>query len=176
MKYIYIGVILLCLVALSLCGYYWLGGFDDIEVQEVENLSFSIAGKPYRGKFYRADSLQDIQEDVANLILSENFNGDFAEVNYINTGTSEEEVDLFLGVVFFEDAIQIPGDFKVRNFNARKFLAVKLNMYHAVRPSVEKVQKILYDYAKEKNYQVEEYFVSITFKDNSLEIYVPVKD
>jgi hypothetical protein len=175
-KFVYLGVIVICVVAISFCGYYFLGGFDPIEVQEVENMSFNIAGKPYKGKYYKSDSLRRIQEEIGELILKDQVNGNYAEVSYVNTGITEEEVDLFVGTIFFENEIQIPGTFKVREFAARKFLAVKLNMHYAVRPSEQEVQAILYTYAREKGYKLEDYFINITFKNNSLEVYVPLKD
>ncbi len=176
MKYVYLGIIAICLVALTLCGYYFLGGFDEIKVQEVENMSFSIAGKPYKGKYYKSDTLKRIQNEVADLILKNTFSGDYAEITYMDTEVKEGEVDLFIGTIFFEDAIQIPGSFSVRDFSSRRFLAVKLNMHYAVRPSEQEVQAMLYKYAREKGYELDNYFVNIIFKDNSMEVYAPVKD
>lgn len=175
MKYVYLGISFVCLVILAFCGYYFLGGFDPIEVIEAGPTRFSIAGKSYEGKYYKSDALKTIDNEIRTLLLEKQFNGDYAEVEYVNTGLSEEEVKLFKGILLYDPEVQVPNGFKVREFSADKVLAIKLDMFPAVRPSPVKIQSIFYTYAREQHHELQDHFVAIIFQDDIMEVYAFVK-
>ncbi len=176
MKYVYLGISFLCVVIMGGCFYYFLGGFDPVVIKEGQNTSLTLVGKPFKGEYHRNDSLKNIQESVIKLIESSEFNGDYAEVNYVNTGTTEEEVDLFIGAIVYDDELQVPQGFKVKEFNLNRFLVAQLTMHPTVMPNPQKMQEHFQEYAQEKGFQLENQFIAITFKDNKMEVYGIVKD
>ncbi len=177
MKYVYLGIIFLCIVIMSFCVYYFLGGFDPIEIKETNGTTFSVMGKAYKGKFYRSDSLNKIYDEINDMLINQNYEGDFAEVSFLNTGITDEEVDLYLGILFYGDAIQVPAGFTVRDFKSERVLYTRFTNYHQVRPGPETIQAEFYRHARENGLTLKDEFLAVTFKDdNALEVYGFIKD
>lgn len=161
-----------CLVVIVFSIYYLLGGTKDYYVTEGGNAAYDIAGKAYRGS-YSAESARVVFEEFRDKVQRGEWKGDLVEITY--PPEEDEEVNQFFGVLLTGNVTQIESDQKLIKLEAEKTLLVALEMHPLVRPSREKVEAMLYSYAQEKGWELEDYFMQRYLPDNSVVVEAFVK-
>jgi hypothetical protein len=169
-KYYAISAVSLAIISFSI--YFLLGGTKEYEVQESGAVSYDIVGTPFKGR-YVADSARMVFEDIRSKIINEDWKGDLVELTY--PPEDGDEINQFFGVLLTGRVTQIEGNYKLKKLRAPGSLTVKLSMHWLVRPSREKIQTMIFDYAQERGIALEDFFMQRYLPDNSVTIEAFVK-
>jgi hypothetical protein len=169
-KYYAISAISIAIIAFSI--YFLLGGTKEYPVLESDAVKYDIVGTPFRGR-YVADSAQMVFEDIRSKIVSGQWQGDLVELTYPPEG--DEEINQFFGVLLTGRVTQIEGNYQLKKIRTPGSLVVNLPMHWLVRPTREKVQAKIFDYAQERGIELEDYFLQRYLPDNSVTVEAFIK-
>lgn len=170
--YLYLGIIAISLSIIGYTLYYFyeqLGGFEKLEVVELGAINRTVAGMSYRGKA-QTKAYDDIINKCADQILNKKLDGTLTVITYKNDTLESNEVDLFIGITLNSSMSEIPYDFEIKNLRAELRYAVLLTMHPMVRPSVERVENVLTEQAKEDGKELRPMFMELYYDDDSMTI------
>ena len=145
--------ILLPLGLLTLVGYYWLGGFNEVVIEQVNAPARPVLGKPYQGK-YGDLALRKIFVQARQLEASDSVSGTLAVVNLDAASAGGKEVNQFIGVVLNQPPRAMPADYQIDTLAAGTYLRAYVQAHPFVMSSPETVNRQLLDYAEEHQLSV----------------------
>lgn len=144
-----------------------LGGFEELTVVESSNNTYSIAGKEFKGGM-KSDTLQRYFEEVRAELAEGKLKGELCIVNFRDKDLSGTTVHQLVGVLLGDDVAEIPAGMKVVELESTKTLKVALVMHPLVRPNPDKIEGLMYAYAQEKGYTLQNISMEILYPDNSV--------
>ncbi|MFY0689008.1 MAG: hypothetical protein JXQ90_17690 [Cyclobacteriaceae bacterium] len=149
--------------------YYHLGGFEKVEVFQLQGTERLVAGKHYAGR-QTAYELEKIYEDARMLILEEKINGTLTVVNYKNDSLASNELSQFIGVILEGEMAEIPPQFEVREFSSSTRLAVFYTMHPLVFPSPSSTEEKFQNFADSAQLSLAPYTFELHYQDNSMSV------
>lgn len=165
-KYLYWFVSIASTFVIALSVYYYLGGFNDLEVVKSNNNIYNVAGREFRGRI-TSDSLNTIFNEVRDLVLENKINGELCVINY-RENLEKNEVHQFIGILLGDEISEIPSGLKVREIKAETSFKVGLGMHPLVMPNTGKVEEVIHEFAQQNGFSLESYTMEIIFSDNSI--------
>lgn len=149
--------------------YKNLGGFDKVEVYELEPIKRTLVGRHFFTR-YTDKALEDQFMRCRELIATNQISGDLMIVTYQNDSIEGDEIDQFIGIGLKEDVAEIPVDFDIVEFTSNTRYAVFLSMHPMVRPTPEELEGRMWAKAQEDGLELEDYFFEIHYQDNSMSL------
>ena len=166
-KYLYWLLSFISLLVISMSIYFFLGGFHKIKVVQSKNNHYSIAGKTIQGiGVHREEKV--LWEEVKKMIVDKKLHGDLCIINYRPDTLEDKEIYRFIGVLLNEDVAIIPAGYSVTEIKAETTFLAALTMHPLVRPSSEKMDNLLTDFADSLGYTVRNYTLERHYIDNSM--------
>jgi hypothetical protein len=168
-KLFYILLILISLGVILYCTYYLLGGLKEVVVYERPAGSVLIAGHDFIGRQTQTDIAKYFNES-RSLITENKINGDLVIITYPTDTLPKNQVHYFIGIMLEGEMAELPSGFEVIELKAKNKLVVYLTMNAFVRPSPASIESLFKQYANEKAYQLQGFFVEIHYQDDSMSV------
>lgn len=168
---------LLVMVVLSIivgAFYAYLGGFSNAKVTEVSSEQLYVAGRAFKGSV--TDNLiNDSFRRAAEVLDKKELEGMLGNIYYNNPEGRADSVNAFIGVIIPDSAVQLPADYELRVVPAgRRALRGEVNAHYMLAPN--KLYEAIFDYAKEKNLELETFYVEWFPEDHRGIVEVPIKE
>ncbi len=100
---------------LTLAGYYWLGGFNEITIEVVEATSRMVVGKLYVGK-YGDLALRRIFVEAGQFQQADTVSGVLTVINYDTLSAGGQQVNQFIGVSRTNPLATLPDGLSIRYY------------------------------------------------------------
>jgi hypothetical protein len=168
---------LLVVVVLSIivgAFYAYLGGFSKARVSEVSSEQLYVAGRAFKGSV--TDNLiNDSFRRAAEVLDKKELEGALGNIYYNNPEGRADSVNAFIGVVIPDSAVQLPADYTLRVVpGGRRALRGEVNAHYMLAPN--KLYEAIFEYAKQKNLELETFYVEWFPEDHRGIVEVPVKE
>lgn len=173
-KYLYLSVIILCLVIISGCIYYVLGGFDPVEVYLFDGpAERTVIGKEYflpandNSKEYN-ERMTEAWQDIQNGTLK----GQLTSVIYVNDTLSKDSIHCFIGASFEEikGVMRMPSGYEYRQFTTNRIYKIFVTQHALARPTPEENEQLMQVRSIEEGEVLQPYTFELYYEDNSLSI------
>ena len=138
---------------LTLLGYYWLGGFNSMTIEVVQQPARPVVGKHYQGR-YGDLALSKIFVQARQLQEGGTLPGLLTVVNLDRTSASEQSVNQFIGITLAAPPETVPEGYQVDTLPAGAYLRGILPANSLVMPPPKAVNQQLLDYAREHQLSV----------------------
>ncbi|MEM9895075.1 MAG: hypothetical protein AAF789_01785 [Bacteroidota bacterium] len=168
-KILYSISIVVSLSALLVCFYFFLGGFNEIEVYEAQGIQRTVVGKEYiLPNKLRNPEFEKLDEALQYLETGK-LKGELTNVIY-NDSTLIDSTRFFIGASFdgFSSVVRMPSGYSSREFETEKILQVFITQSTWVRPMPDEVSKKMEKEAQMKGYTLQPLDFEIYYKDGSL--------
>jgi hypothetical protein len=154
--------------------YAYLGGFSAAKVSEVSSEQLYVAGRAFNGSV--TDNLiNDSFRRAAEVLDKKELEGVLGNIYYNNPEGRADSVNAFIGVVIPDSAVQLPADYELRVVpGGRRALRGEVNAHYMLAPN--KLYEAIFEYAKEKNLELETFYVEWFPEDHRGIVEVPVKE
>ncbi|MBC3539595.1 GyrI-like domain-containing protein [Rufibacter sediminis] len=150
-------IFLAIVVGVGLVIYTFLGGFAEVRVSQTVSTPLFIAGQYYEGNT-NSDALGQIYQQTGKAVEQKQLTGDFAGIYYNNPGKDSKTIKAFIGVAVQDTTGALPAGFTIRVVPAgRKVLRGEVDANIIIAP--KRIYGELFDYAKEQNLTLREFYV-----------------
>ncbi len=169
---LYLGVIAasLTIIGFSLNYFYkQMGGYDELNVITLEPVNRTIVGTSYRGKA-QTPVYEELVANCVDQIRNNKLDGVLTIISHKHDTLEANEVNLFVGISLNSAMAEIPYDFEVKELESKDRYAVMLSMHPMVRPSVNKVEKLIIDQAAADSKTLEPMFMELYYMDDSMTV------
>lgn len=165
---LYLVLIIIFSATLLISVYELLGGFDEVHVYQLTPVERTVIGR----HFEEPDSKAALKhrELCRNLILKEELQGILTEVIFLSDTLENAEKGRFIGVSISNDISEVPSGFEVREYDSGLRYAVFLSMHALVRPRPPVIEGMIYAKAQEEGKELEDYFFTLIYQDNSISV------
>ncbi len=138
---------------LTLLGYYWLGGFNEIAIAVVEEPPRPLMGKAYRGQ-YGDLALRKIFVQAQRLLASDSVAGTLLVVNLDSASAGGKQVNQFIGIALSAPVDSLPPGYQHDTLAAGTYLRAQVAAHSLVQPRPQAINEQLLDYAAEHDFTV----------------------
>ena len=164
---VYSAIIISCLIILSLSVYYLLGGFEEIEVNELPGKQRTVVGVEYFGK-HKSTKLDSIRAKTIADIQSNQIKGQLTLVDY--HFDSKDSVKFFIGTSIDDtnSVVGLPSGYAIREFSGSKTYQVIIDQNFLVRPMPEEVKEAVETKTRSNKDKLAPYSFELYYEDGSL--------
>ena len=168
-KFIYLAIIVVCLIILSTTVYYVLGGFDEIEVYSYDGGERTVIGKQYIGKF-KPQELQKILVETKTMIDGGKLKGQLTLVDYQNDTIGEDSTHYFIGASFDEirNVLELPAGFTYEEYRTPSIYRVFITQHPLIQPLPSTIRSLIEVRAIEDGLVLQPFTFDIYYEDGSL--------
>lgn len=145
--------------------YYFLGGFQEVKVYQLEPTRRTVVGKFFEDAGSRPAA--EHRRHIRSIVEDGEIGGLLTEVIYLNDTVANEELGRFVGITLEEDMAEVPQEFEIREFTSDTRYAVFLAMHFLVQPRPHKIEGMLYEKAAAEGKELENFFFSLVYPDGS---------
>ena len=138
---------------LTLLGYYWLGGFNEIKMAVVEAPVRPLVGKAYQGQ-YGDLALRKVFVQAQRLLASDSVAGTLLVVNLDSASAGGKQVNQFIGIALTAPADSLPPGYQHDTLTAGTYLRAQVAAHPLVQPRPQAINERLLDYAAEHDLTV----------------------
>lgn len=169
-KLLFVGfpIILILLVI-----YYQLGGFNRIEIQQVETDHYIIAGKTYKGRF-QEDTLKNYFFQMNELVANDQLEGTVSVVSY--GLTPSDSIHQLIGVRIHGSPYPLPKAIQLDTLLAARVLRAIIRAHPIVMPSPEQVVEKIKAYAQENAFSLKDYSVEQYIAEDEIWVDIPLSN
>ena len=140
--------ILLPLGLLTLLGYYWLGGFNEVKIAVVKEPVRPVVGKGYRGQ-YGDLALRKIFVQAQRLLASDSVTGTLLVVNLDSASAGGKQVNQFIGITLTAPLDSLPAGYQRDTLAAGTYLRARVAAHPLAQPRPGTINERLSAYAAE---------------------------
>ncbi|MBX0333792.1 GyrI-like domain-containing protein [Pontibacter sp. HSC-14F20] len=167
-------LVMLVLSAIVAAFYAYLGGFSSTSVSEVNSERLFVAGRAFSGSV-NDSGINDAFRRAAEVLDKNELQGQLGNIYYNNPEGRADSVNAFIGVVIPDSTVQLPADYELRVVpGGRRALRSEVNAHYMLAPN--KLYEAIFDYAKEKNLELETFYVEWFPEDRQGIVEVPIKE
>lgn len=169
--YLYLSIIVVCVLIISTSVYYGLGGFEKTEIFFFEGTTRGVIGRehliPNDRKTY-FEKMDSARMDLQNGKLK----GNLTSIIYNNSHLEGDSIRCFIGA--FQDGVsgvvRMPAGFEFRQFKTDRIYKIFLTQHLIVRPTPGKIEEILEVKSIEEGELLQPFTFEIYYEDNSMSI------
>ncbi len=145
------------IILLSAGAYAFFGGFNKPEIKRVLSPEIHVAGKEYKGSV-KAEEFGDLFLEAGQLVEQKKITGQLGGIYYNDPEKHKDSIHAYIGVIIPDLNTPLPAGYKVRTLPAgRKAVQGSIKTHLALAPS--KLFPAIFEYAKENNLQLQDFFV-----------------
>jgi len=170
-KVLFIGIIVV--FAIVMVVYNILGGFDNATLGVLEGQQYTIVGQPFYGK-NDDDTLRIYFENAKQHHATAG--GTLCILYYNEASQPKDTIESFIGVANPTDTANLPKGFEVRTLAASKAISATMTMNYAVRPSAEKINQRIAEFASFNNMSLQKLSIELYSANGDLQVVVPVQE
>ena len=154
--------------------YTYLGGFTAPDVALATSKTIYIAGQPYQGSV-EDEALGKAFQRAAEVLEKNELNGMPGNIYYNDPDKSGDSLRAFVGVIIPDTSVALPTGYELRTVpGGRQVVHVEVNANVAIAP--KKLYEAVFDYAKEENLKLEDFYVEWFPASDRGVVEVPVKE
>ena len=168
-RIIYLLLIVLFLGVIVTSVYYLLGGFEKVEVYQLNPINRTVVGKQF-DTHYTDEAPIEFGKYCRSLIEQGDIEGILTIINYQPDTLSPKQTSRFIGISLKEDMAEIPQGFEIREMVSEERFAVFLSMHVLVQPRPHTIEKMLREKAAASGFELDDFFVELRYLDNSLSV------
>lgn len=159
---------------LMLVFYTYIGGFTTPEVVVITSETKYVAGQPYEGSV-EDEALGKAFQRAAQVLEKKELEGMLGNIYYNDPDKSGDSLRAFVGVIVPDtNNITLPAGYELRAVpGGRKVVHAEVNANVVVAP--DKLYEAVFDYAKQEDLKLEDFFVEWFPADDRGVVEVPVK-
>jgi hypothetical protein len=166
-------VTILVVVAIGVGIYAYVGGFNSPEITVTTSKTLYVAGKPFNGSV-KDKQLGEAFRRAAEVVKKKELAGVPGSIYYNNPDESGDSLKAFIGVLVPDSAVTLPSDYELRVVpGGKKIVHGNIHAHFMIAP--KKLYEAIFDYAKEQNLQLENFYVEWFPSDNEAIVEVPLK-
>jgi len=167
-KWIYLTIIVVCLMVITVSTYFALGGFDKLEVFVFDGASRTVIGKEYIGS-YKPSQIRDIVRDAKTMIDDGKLRGNLTVIEFQNDTIGADSSHYFIGSSFDEirNVLEIPSGYSYYEFETSKIYRVFITMHPLVRPLPSDVRSMMEVRSIEEGDVLRPYTFDVYYQDGS---------
>lgn len=174
LKYVYYGITAVSIVVLGLSVKYLLGGYDEIVIEETEDINYVIAGK-YIEKTWSDDQKEAWEQELSSRLSEERVKGKKVEVVFFPDSLEAASGTRFSGIAMSGNIVTIPPGYQVIDMYEPNGLKTLLRMNSIVRPSIEKLRKMMVKTAADNYQKLDDRVLLFYGQQDSLTVMVGAK-
>ena len=169
-KIIYGVVIAILIGILAAIYYYYIGGFDPIEVYKMEGEQRTVIGKEYTINS-NYTSYNKIMAEAKAQLDSGLLKGELTSVVDL-TFQDDDSIKVFVGASFegFKDVLQIPASYSYREFEASTIYKVFVTQRASARPTPDKIAALVEEKTQQEQTASPTTSMEIYYEDGSLRV------
>ncbi|MEP5613224.1 MAG: hypothetical protein ABJP45_13310 [Cyclobacteriaceae bacterium] len=174
-SWIYLIIIVVCLVITFVATYYTLGGYDKVEVYEAEGGNRTVIGRHYIGP--QTSDINEVMEEIKAMVDEGRLRGQLTMVEYHNDTIGADSVHYFIGASFEEirNILEIPSGLTYEEFTTSKIYQVFITQHPLVRPFPAEIRSLIEVRSIEDGVVLAPYTFDVYYSDGSLRTEVWVK-
>ena len=153
--------------------YYWLGGFNSLQVQTVEVGNYYVAGRYFQGT-YKSDTVASYFMETKQLIEQGDLDGVLTLIYDQEPTGKRGQMKSFIGVTMSDTTATLPAGFEWRRIRSDRVVQAKIASHVAVMPNPEKIKERIQDHAKYEGLKLAEYSIEKYLSDWEVITEVPV--
>ena len=153
--------------------YYFLGGFNTVEIQVTDAENYVVAGKSYRGP-YKEDILRDYFFQMRDYVERDQIRGTVSVVNYGLEYGSTDSVDQLIGVLINTSSSPVPEDIQIDTLRVQKVVRAIVHAHPIVMPRPDQVIDKIKSFAKEHDLSLREYAIEQYVEEDKIWVDVPL--
>lgn len=145
--------------------YYFLGGFQEVNIEVTRAEHYRIAGNYYEGPYER-DTIATLFFTARELLKSKTLSGDLSVVNFDEN--SQDTVKMFIGILLPHNVSGDLEDLQIREIKSDKILRARIESHSIVMPTREKIEGKLQTFAEKNNLVLRDFTLERYISDNKL--------
>jgi DNA gyrase inhibitor GyrI len=166
--YVMVGFAIIMLVL-----YTYIGGFAAPEVTVTASEPMHVAGQPYEGSV-EDEALGKAFQRAAETLDKNELEGMLGNIYYNDPDKSGDSLRAFIGVIVPDANVALPAGYELRTVQGgRKVVRAEVNAHVTMAP--KKLYAAVFDYAKEENLKLEDFYVEWFPEEGKGVVEVPVK-
>lgn len=154
--------------------YYLLGGFNQIEIQRIQEQNYNLVGKLYEGK-YREKILNDHYREMYNYVEDGIIEGKVAVINYRIDKPASDSVKQFFGVLLDGQPASIPDSLTQETIVLDEALRAVIQSHPLVMPNPDKVIEQLQSQAQQEGVSLKGYSIEQYVGDEEIWVDIPLQ-
>ena len=147
--------------------YFFLGGFEKIEIVKSGKADYAIAGKWLKQDASHKDEALLFNE-IKESVTQEKIIGDLCIVNFQIDSLLNNEMKRFIGVALKNETSAIPSGYVVLEIRSEKSYMAALTMHPLVMPNSQKIERLISLVAIEDKAELQKFSLEILYPDNSV--------
>lgn len=169
-KKLYISIITLLVVVAGI--YYYLGGFNKIEIAVVQSSPVPIGGQYFEGN-YDSDTVRHLIDTVTSY-LQRDTTAHLAVVNFDEYEDKAGLVRQFIG--FTADSLSPPfsANIRVDTFGTQASIRATINRHFWVRPRPSAIRREIIEFAQMHELATGDYTIEQYISDRKMWVDVPI--
>ncbi|MDF9795684.1 hypothetical protein OKW21_000947 [Catalinimonas alkaloidigena] len=169
-KLVMIGLPLIVLILLI---YYFLGGFNQVEIQRVTVDDYYFTGHLYRGP-YQEEELKSQFFQMHEYVETGTLNGIVGVLNYDIENLSEDSIQQFIGVILDEKTQQIPTGLEQDTVFANEALRAVIRAHPIVMPNPDQVVDMIRSQARDRGISLKEFSIEQYVGEQEIWVDIPL--
>ncbi|QCR24074.1 GyrI-like domain-containing protein [Pontibacter sp. SGAir0037] len=167
-------MIVIAVLAITIISFYaYLGGFSSPAYTVTTSEPVYVAGKAYKGTI-KDEQMGNVFRRAAEVLDKQELDGVLGSIYYNNPDETSDSINAFIGVVVADTTIQLPADYELRMVpGGRQVLRGEINAHYMVAPG--KLYDGIFEHAKEKNIQLQNFFLEWFPESHKAILEVPIK-
>ncbi|GAB4233752.1 MAG: hypothetical protein Tsb0034_07110 [Ekhidna sp.] len=170
-KFLYLTIIIICLVIISFSTYYTLGGFDPVEVYFFDGTNRTVIGNahyiPNQGKDFRQR-----MDSVKAEIDAGKLKGRLTAIIYQHDSIPDDSVLCFIGASQdgSKGVMRMPAGYEYRQFKTNRIYRIFITQHPLARPNPEEIEQIMELKSIEEGEVLQPHTFELYYQDGSLSI------
>ena len=165
-KIIYLTLIFAFLAIIIGSVYYWLGGFEKIEIYRIADGKRTIVGKQFNTMVSNNEP-RIFFEQCQEMLEANKIDGKLTVIAYSNDTLQRGEIAQFIGIELNSDMAEIPRKFEVLELDSAVYYKMFLTMHPLVHPRTQNHLSMLQEEASKNNEQLVGHLLTTFYPDNS---------
>lgn len=166
-------LVLAVLGIIALTFYTYSGGFSSPDFTVVTSQPIYVAGRAFNGSI-KDEQMDNAFRRAAEVLDKKELEGVLGSIYYNNPDTSGDSIQAFIGIVVSDSAVRLPADYALRVVpGGRSVVHGEVEAHYTMAP--KRLYGGIFEYAKENNLQLEDFYVEWFPEDHKGMLQVPIK-
>lgn len=151
--------------------YYFLGGFNALQIETVAVSNYYLVGKSFEGT-YKSDTLQEYFTLMKSHLQEKTYEGRLAVIYDQEPQGSKGYIKSFIGIVLSKELHQIPRNLETRNITCSEAVRVWKDCHSSLMPNPHEITRLITDNLGDR--PAYQFSIEMYYPDNRLVVERPL--
>lgn len=156
------------------CTYYFLGGFNPLQIKTVTVDSYYMIGKYFNGS-YKSDTIQVYFSEMRDYVKTGTYQGPITIIYDQEPVGSRGMIKSFIGIRLSQATEVLPQDLTTRVIYADHAVRISKDCHSALMPNPNKIAEIINELLINENRIPFDFSIEMYYPNNRLVIEQPLK-